>query len=115
MFYRQNKFGNRKTTIDGITFDSAKEARRYSELKIMQRAGLISDLKIQPRFELIPSFKKNGETFRKTEYVADFSYTEKGIEIVEDVKSEITRAHPVYKIKRKLLHFKYDDFVFLET
>lgn len=115
MFRSRNKYGNKKTVIDGITFDSAKEARRYSELKLMQRAGAISDLKIQPRFELIPSFKKNGKAFRKTEYVADFSYMENGIEIVEDVKSEITRKDPTYRLKRKLLHFRYDDFVFLET
>lgn len=116
MFYpNRNKYGNRKTVIDGITFDSAKEARRYSELKIMQRAGLISDLKLQPRFELLPTFKKNGVTHRKIEYVGDFSYTEKGIDIVEDVKSDFTRKNPVYLIKKKLLFFRYDDFVFLET
>ena len=117
-FYRHhgNKFGNRKTTIDGIEFASAKEARRYMELKLLQRGGEIRDLQVQPRFELMPSFKRGEETHRKIEYVADFSYTTKGDEnVVEDVKSAITKTHPVYRLKKKLLLFKHKDFTFLET
>ena len=116
MFYpRRNKFGNRKTVIDGIEFSSAKESRRYCELKLMARAGIISELKLQPRFELLPAFERNGTKHRKIEYVADFSYTEKGIDIVEDVKSDFTRKNPVYLLKKKLLLFRYEDFVFQET
>jgi hypothetical protein len=114
--HHRSKFGNRKTTVDGIEFASAKEARRYAELKLMQRAGEIRDLQVQPRFELLPPFRREGEAHRKIEYVADFSYTEKsGEKIVEDVKSAITKTHPVYSLKKKLLLFKYKDFTFLET
>ena len=120
MFYpktfRKNKLGNRKTIVDAITFDSAKEARRYSELKIMQRAGLISDLIIKPRFELVPKFKINGISFRKMEYEADYQYTENGEMVIEDVKGFKTE---VYKMKKKLLHFKFANlcvkFIFKET
>lgn len=117
-FYHHNgsKFGNRKTTVDGIEFASAKEARRYMELKLLQRTGEIKQLKVQPRFELMPSFKHEGRIQRKTEYVADFSYTTKdGEKIVEDVKSEITKSHPVYRLKKKLLLYRHKDFTFLET
>ncbi len=117
-FYFNNgsKFGNRKTTVDGIEFASAKEARRYGELKLMQGAGEIRSLKVQPRFELMPSFKRGEETHRKIEYVADFSYiTKEDEKIVEDVKSAITRTHPVYRLKKKLLLFRHKDFTFLET
>lgn len=67
-------------------FDSAKEAQRYRELKLLERAKKISNLELQPRFLLQESFRKNGKTYRKIEYVADFKYIEKGKTIVEDVK-----------------------------
>lgn len=115
-FNNRSKFGNRKTTVDGIEFASAKEARRYMELKLLQRAGEIRNLKVQPRFELMPSFKHGSETHRKIEYVADFSYTTKeGEKVVEDVKSVITKNHPVYRLKKKLLLYKHKYFTFLET
>jgi len=69
-----NKYRNIKTTVDGIRFDSKREAERYSELKLLERAGIITDLKLQPKFELIP--KHNGN--RALTYIADFSYTEAG-------------------------------------
>ena len=112
--YRTNKYGNRKTEVDGIKFDSQKEANRYAELKLMERGGLIKDLELQPRFELMPKFERMGEKFRKMEYVADFRYIDienGGIEVVEDVKGMKT---DVYKLKKKLLLFRYEDFVFTE-
>ena len=110
-----SKFGNRHVEIDGIRFDSGKEARRYSELKLLERAGQIKNLELQPRFLLQESFKRNGETHRKIEYVADFRYIEDGKQVVEDVKSVITKKHPVYALKKKLLFKKYPDISFLET
>jgi len=111
----RNKFGNRHVRLDGIRFDSAKEARRYQELKLLERAGEIQNLKLQPRFILQESFKRDGKTHRKIEYVADFRYIENGEEIVEDVKSAITKKHPVYALKKKLLLKQNPNINFLET
>lgn len=98
------KYNNTKTTVDGIRFDSKREATRYSQLKLLERAGLITDLVLQPRFELIPKYEINGRKIRKTEYVADFQYVENAEIIIEDVKGMKTE---VYKIKKKLFEFKY--------
>ena len=94
-----SKYHNTKTTLDGITFDSKKEATRYAELMLLQRSGLIQNLRLQVPFELIP--KQAGE--RAVRYIADFVYDENGETVVEDTKSEITRANPTYILKRKLL------------
>lgn len=102
----QSKYKNKKTQIDMYVFDSAKEAKRYRELKLLEMAGEISNLVLQPRFLLQESFKKNGKTYRKIEYVADFKYIEKGKTIVEDVKGLQT---DVFKIKHKLFEKKYPE------
>ena len=95
-----NKYGNIHTqTADGIVHDSRKEARRWCELKLLEKAGKITDLDRQVKFELIP--KQDGE--RACCYVADFVYTEDGKKVVEDVKSEATRKKESYIIKRKLM------------
>lgn len=83
---KKSKYRAIKCEIDGHTFDSKAEAKRYSELKLMQQAGKISELQLQPRYILQDSFKKNGQAFRKIEYIADFSYMENGNLIIEDVK-----------------------------
>lgn len=72
-----NKYGNRKIIVDNIKFDSIKESIRYKELVLLQKTGKIQDLKLQPRFLLQESFKKNGKTYRKIEYVADFMYCQR--------------------------------------
>lgn len=112
MFY--SKYGNRKVIVDDIIFDSIKEANRYQELKLMERAGAIKDLELQPRFELVPKFCHEGETFRKVEYVADFRYFDVGLGhvVVEDVKGYRT---DVYKLKKKMLLYKYDGIDFREV
>ena len=102
----ESKYKNKKTQIDMYVFDSAKEAKRYIELKLLERAGEISNLELQPRFLLQESFKKNGKTYRKIDYVADFKYIEKGKTKVEDVKGLQT---DVFKIKHKLFEKKYPD------
>lgn len=95
------KYGNRKVIRDGIEFDSVKECQRYCELKLMQRAGLISDLQMQVSFELIPSQRIAGKVVeRACSYVADFVYQQDGQKVVEDTKGFKT---PEYIIKRKLL------------
>ncbi len=108
------KYKNQKTVIDGITFDSKREARRWQELKLAEAAGAIGDLQCQVRFELIPVQRepdtrgpkggiKQGKVIeRKVEYVADFVYTDlnTGDKVVEDTKGMRT---PEYRIKRKLM------------
>lgn len=97
---KPSKYGNRKTTVDGISFASAKEARRYADLKLLERVGEIEHLQLQPRFPL----KVDGKLV--CTYVADFQYVAKGraIATVEDVKGVQTEA---FKIKRKLFEALY--------
>jgi hypothetical protein len=106
MFY--SKYKAKKTEIDGITFDSKAEAKRYQELKLLEKAGQIKHLSLQPRFTLQEGFVNShtGKIERKIEYVADFMYLENGVIIVEDVKGMKTSD---YKIKRKLFIHKYQD------
>ena len=99
MKYRNNI----RKTEDG-TFHSDGEYRRWIELKWMQRAGKISDLKRQVRYELIPSQKGETRTERKVVYVADFVYVQNGKTIVEDFKGKKTTD---YILKRKLMLYKY--------
>lgn len=101
-----NKYRNKKVIVDGKEFDSKKEGNRYKELILLERAGEISNLELQPRFLLQDSFKKNGRTFRKIEYVADFKYIENGKTIVEDVKGMQT---DVFKLKHKIFEKVYPD------
>ncbi len=103
----RSKYGNRKTVVDNITFDSAAEAKYYVQLKWLKQAKQIKEFKLQPKFLLQEAFKKNGKTFRKIEYKADFKVyrTDGTIEIV-DIKGAITKE---FAIKRKLFERKYLD------
>ena len=100
---------------DGYIFASKAELHRYNELKLMLKAGLIKDLKRQPKYELQPAFVHPlcGKV-RALSYVADFAYTEvaHGLVVVEDVKGHLTE---VYKIKRKLFLAKYPAVDFREV
>jgi len=91
--------------VDGIKFDSEKEAKRYGELKILSKIGEIGLLELQVPFLLI----EENETERKCEYIADFVYWDikTGEKIIEDVKSEATRKLSTYIMKRKLMKDKY--------
>lgn len=110
---KKSKYRAIKTKVDGISFDSKKEARRYKELKILEKADEIKSLELQPRFLLQEKFKYNGKTIRKIEYIADFRYIdEKGNTIVEDVKGMKTE---VYKIKKKIFLKKHgENLIFKE-
>lgn len=115
-----SKYNNRITEVDGICFHSAAEARRYGELKLLQQSGEISDLKLQPRFLLIPAYyrwdkqKCKAVKVRATYYIADFSYRylAENVQVVEDVKGAKT---DVYQLKRKLFETKYPDYAFEEV
>ena len=110
-----NKYGNKKITFDGITFDSRKEYNRYRELLLLEKAGAIQDLQLQVKFELIPAqyeiverYGKNGQRLKdgrkciekECAYIADFVYFENGVKVVEDTKGMRTKE---YIIKRKLM------------
>lgn len=117
-WHGRSKYHARKTVVDGITFDSQKEARRYIDLKDMQREGKISDLQRQVRFELIPQYRepdiigkrggvKKGKVIESAcYYIADFVYVDEatGEKVVEDAKGFRT---PEYRIKRKLMYDRY--------
>lgn len=109
---KPNKYGNKKITIDGISFDSKKEAFKYRELKILEKAGIIKNLKLQPRYELQPKFKKNGKSFRKIEYVSDFEYAQDGKIIVEDTKGFLT---DIYRLKLKMFEYNFPELTIKET
>lgn len=104
MGYGRSKYHARKTTVDGITFDSRKEADRYLVLKGMEDDGAIGDLRRQVRYELVPAFDVDGRHYRPVYYVADFVYVDDGKEVVEDVKGMRT---DVYKLKSKLFARRY--------
>lgn len=104
MWHRASKYRAKKTTVDGITFDSRKEADRYLVLKGMEDDGAIEDLRRQVRYELVPAFDVDGRHYRPVYYVADFVYVEDGKEVVEDVKGVRT---DVYKLKSKLFARRY--------
>ena len=104
---RPSKYGNVKCKIDGYTFDSQKEGRRYAELKILMRENKIRDLELQKEYELVPAYRDavTGKMVRAVYYRADFVYydIEKQRTVIEDVKGYRTDA---YKIKKKLMGSK---------
>lgn len=106
------KYHNTKTVLNGIKFDSKLEAERYAQLKILERAGVIRKLELQPSFVLIPSFRKNGKTWRKTMYKADFRYilAKDDRIIIEDVKGSTAVITDVFRLKQKLFEYKYPDY-----
>ena len=104
MWHGGSKYHAKKTVVDGITFDSNREADRYLVLKSMEEDGSIEDLRRQVRYELVPAFDVDGRHYRPVYYVADFVYVEDGKTIVEDVKGVRT---DVYKLKSKLFAKRY--------
>lgn len=118
---RRSKYGNRKTVVDGITFDSKKETNRFRELQLLERAGKITALQRQVKYVLIPTqrefsneiykkgahqghFKPGKVLEKECSYIADFAYIQGGAYVVEDTKGVRTEA---YKIKRKLMLERY--------
>jgi hypothetical protein len=104
MWSGRSKYHAKKTVVDGITFDSRKEADRYLVLKGMEEDGAIEGLHRQVRYELVPAFDVDGRHYRPVYYVADFVYVEDGKTVVEDVKGMRT---DVYRLKSKLFARRY--------
>ena len=93
----RSKYGAKPTIVDGVRFASQAEARRYGHLKMLERAGTICDLELQPRFPLLVN------AIKVCTYVADFRYRFAGVvgvPVVEDVKGVQT---PIYRLKKKML------------
>ena len=97
---KRNKYGAVRPVVDGSTFASRREAARYSELKLLERAGEITSLTLQPKSPIVVNGGK------VCTYIADFRYVDlgRGMTVVEDVKGMKT---PVYKIKKKLTETLY--------
>lgn len=109
--HSDNKYGSKKIEVDGIIFDSKKEAKRYSELLLLEKAGEISNLQRQVKYVLIPAqyAEVNGKRKcieRECTYISDFTYIENGKLIVEDVKGyrdPSSAGYAKFVIKRKLM------------
>lgn len=115
MVKKENKYHAKKTTVNGITFDSKWEAERYNQLSAMEQSGQIKNLQRQVRFVLQDGYINNkGKKIKPIYYFADFQYTDKdGNKIVEDTKSPATKTD-VYKLKKKLFEAKFTDYIFVE-
>ena len=101
----KSKYGAKKITIDGITFDSKDEGRYYLYLKDLKAKGEIVNFELQPKYELQPSFKKYGKTHRAITYAPDFLiYHLNGTEELIDVKGMSTQQG---EMRRKLFDYKY--------
>ena len=118
-----SKYRNKKTVVDGHTFDSAKEANRYAELKLSQECGIISSLELQPQYVLQEAFTdfrvgktKAGKprTVRAIKFTPDFRYVMNGRVIVEDVKSPASKTTS-YEIRKRLFLRKFPTVDFREV
>ena len=113
---RRNKFNNRRTVVDGIQFDSKREANRYSQLRAMERQGEIRELETQPKYELQPSFRRGGKTIRAITYKPDFFYirVSDGAQVAEDVKSSDRKATLTdgSNLRMKMFQYHYPDIEF---
>ena len=114
----KNKYRNVKTYVGDELLDSRKEAHRYTELKLLQRGGVIAQLERQRRFELQPGYVNNqGKKVLPIYYQTDFYYWDNDRQcwVAEDVKSPATRENKVYILKKKMFGYVYPGVLFLET
>lgn len=108
-----NVSAKNQRTCDGITFDSKAEMNRYKYLLTFQQSGIIQDLTLQPKFELLPAFVDfDGNKVRAINYIADFMYYFDGKLVVEDVKGVVTKE---FAIKKKMFLYNYPDYIFREV
>jgi hypothetical protein len=105
-----NKYNAKPTEIDGIRFDSLAESRRYSELRLLERAGAITDLRVHPRYRIWPTTTlRDGTKQRATYYVADFAYREGDVQVAEDVKGGKATQVALWRLKWKMARALYPD------
>ena len=111
----KNKYNAKKVEINGIKFDSKREARRAEELWLLEKAGKISNLKLQPKFKICDAVKyKDHRKLPARYYIADFEYIENGERVIEDVKSKATAKDKIYRLKRQLFLDRYGFLDFRE-
>jgi hypothetical protein len=114
---KRSKYNARKKEIDNVTFDSTREAKVYQQLKLMQAAGEISDLQLQPKYVLQEGFRDpDGKWHRAIQYVADFAFLRPSEDktckqIAVDVKGFIT---PIFRLKEKMFREKFGEHISLE-
>ena len=110
-----NKYNAEVSMICRHKFDSKKEGQEYMRLLSKQQSGEIKAIELQPRFVLQESFEHAGIKYKEIVYVADFKVTDWDDHICYiDVKSKVTEKNAVYRLKRKLLLFKFPDIDFKE-
>ena len=105
-----NKYGAKKTVVNGERFDSKKEAERYKQLRLMERAGIITGLQRQVRYLLLPTrYDDAGKAIiHSAVYIADFVYYRNDDLVVEDVKGyRKGPAYNLFTLKKKLMYDKY--------
>lgn len=111
---KQAKYHNEKVLVDGILFDSKKEANKYSELQLLKRAGVVTKIELQPKFLLQAGYRdyQTKRWVRPITYVADFrvTYADGRVEVI-DTKGYRTKE---YRLKLKLFRQKYPEIVFVE-
>ena len=110
---KKSKYKNVKKKVDGITFDSKKEAKFYAELALLQKSGEVISIFPQPEFELQPEYVKDGKKIRSIKYIADFFVEYKdGHKEVIDVKGY--KKNKVYLLKKKMFHNKFPNLTIIE-
>jgi len=111
---KRSKYGNKKTNVDGLTFDSKVEAVRYQELRLLEVSGEISQLATHKTFTIQPAFiDQRGKKHRAITYQSDFDYLDKYQNwIVEDVKGKTAPLTTTFKIKMKMLLYTHDNIDF---
>lgn len=107
------KHHNKLTEVDGKVFASGREAKRWGELKLLERSGAIKDLRWQVPYELAPSVVLDGRKKPALRYFCDFEYMEKNVRggfdlVIEDCKSPHLRRDPVFRLKQHLLKYVWD-------
>ena len=110
--YNNTKVAKTLPNGEKVTFDSKKEAKRFDELLILAKQGIIKNLTLQPEFEIIPTIKWEKVTLRKIKYIADFKYEKDNKIIVEDVKGFKTKE---YQLKKRLFLLQNPNLEFIET
>lgn len=107
-----NKYNAVRTTVNGVACDSKAEARRYAELLLLEKAGVITELKVHPRYEILPGYERGGAYVRAAYYVADFEYYEGANVVAEDVKGGQATITALYRLKRKMFEYHHPHIEF---
>lgn len=103
----RSKYRAVRTVVDGVTFHSKREATRYGQLRLLERAGEVRELELQPKFPLYVARASNGELVKVADYIADFRYRDRsGAVVIEDVKGY--SKEPYYRLKVRMFQGQYD-------